>query len=216
MKKLFFVMTALCLPAAGWSQEAVPASSPNDVEALRQQVQALTETVKGLQQQLQKQQEALAKMNAGPTSLPVSDNNSSGSVAASPVPAASPAASAAPLFPTTDDSVVAASVQPTPLPATAASAPPAVNEQFPTTDAAVTNSPETLSATGAGASLTAPMTIAGGGKTYMNISFDGQFALAYSSDRNLDRLETGDHDPQQRGFNARNLELALDGAVDPY
>ena len=26
----------------------------------------------------------------------------------------------------------------------------------------------------------------------------------------------GDHDPQQRGFNARNLELALDGAVDPY
>ena len=60
------------------------------------------------------------------------------------------------------------------------------------------------------------MTIAGGGRTYMNISFDGQFALAYSSDPNLDQLEVGDHDPQQRGFNARNLELALDGAVDPY
>ncbi len=40
--------------------------------------------------------------------------------------------------------------------------------------------------------------------------------FAYSSDRNLDQLEVGDHDPQQRGFNARNLELALDGAVDPY
>jgi hypothetical protein len=26
----------------------------------------------------------------------------------------------------------------------------------------------------------------------------------------------GDHDPQQRGFNARNAEIALDGAVDPY
>ena len=50
----------------------------------------------------------------------------------------------------------------------------------------------------------------------MNISFDGQFALAWSSDPNLDQLEVGDHDPQQRGFNARNLELALDGAVDPY
>src|SRR5205814_8537548 len=59
-------------------------------------------------------------------------------------------------------------------------------------------------------------TIAGGGRNYMNVSFDGLFTLAYSSDRNLDRLETGDHDPQQRGFNARNTELAFDGAVDPY
>ena len=32
----------------------------------------------------------------------------------------------------------------------------------------------------------------------------------------LDRVEVGDHDPQQRGFNARNIELAFDGAVDPY
>ena len=67
-----------------------------------------------------------------------------------------------------------------------------------------------------GATLTAPMTIAGGGKTYMNISFDSVFTLAYSTDPNLDQLEVGDHDPQQRGFNARNAELALDGAVDPY
>ncbi len=50
----------------------------------------------------------------------------------------------------------------------------------------------------------------------MNISFDGLFALAYSSARDLDRVEVGDHDPQQRGFNARNIELAFDGAVDPY
>ena len=32
----------------------------------------------------------------------------------------------------------------------------------------------------------------------------------------LDHVEVGDHDPQQRGFNARNIELAFDGAVDPY
>ena len=50
----------------------------------------------------------------------------------------------------------------------------------------------------------------------MNISFDGMFALAWSSARDLDHIEVGDHDPQQRGFNARNIELAFDGAVDPY
>src|SRR5213076_793495 len=87
---------------------------------------------------------------------------------------------------------------------------------FPTTDTSVvTSAPETISSTGVGASLTQPITI-GGGRNYMNISFDGLFALAYSSDKHLDRIEVGDHDPMQRGFNARNIELALDGAVDPY
>src|SRR5207248_390874 len=87
---------------------------------------------------------------------------------------------------------------------------------FPTSDNAVvasTSEGPTLSSPGS--SLTAPITI-GGGKNYMNISFDGMFALAYSSDPHLDRVEVGDHDPQQRGFNARNIELAFDGAVDPY
>src|SRR2546430_4488516 len=50
----------------------------------------------------------------------------------------------------------------------------------------------------------------------MNISLDGLFALAYSSAADLHNIEVGDHDPQQRGFNARNTELAFDGAVDPY
>ncbi|HVI81982.1 MAG TPA: hypothetical protein VM717_04495 [Chthoniobacterales bacterium] len=63
--------------------------------------------------------------------------------------------------------------------------------------------------------MTQPIGI-GGGKNYMNISFDGLFALAASSDKHLDQLEVGDHDPMQRGFNARNIELAFDGAVDPY
>src|SRR4029077_14429970 len=65
-------------------------------------------------------------------------------------------------------------------------------------------------------SLTQPITIGGGGKNYMNISFDGMFALAGSTARDLDHIEVGDHDPQQRGFNARNIERAFDGAVDPY
>jgi len=62
------------MQAAVLAQTPAPAASPNDVEALRQQVQALTETVKTLQQQLKDQQETLAKMNVGPTTLPSSGN----------------------------------------------------------------------------------------------------------------------------------------------
>src|SRR5204862_946118 len=92
----------------------------------------------------------------------------------------------------------------------------ALSGNFPTSDTSVVSSaPETISSSGAGASLTQPIGI-GSGKNYMNISFDGLFALAGSSARDLDHIEVGDHDPQQRGFNARNIELAFDGAVDPY
>jgi hypothetical protein len=207
LKKIFVVAASLCAQAAVFAQSPSPSPTPNDVEVLRQQVQALTETVKALQQQVKEQQDTLAKMNPEPGTLPANENN-----AATPAPAAS----APPLFPTTDESVVAMAPQPSPIPGAAGPAAAAINEPFPTTDASVTTSAETVSSTGAGASFTAPMTIAGSGRTYMNISFDGQFALAYSSDPNLDQLEVGDHDPQQRGFNARNIELALDGAVDPY
>ena len=41
-------------------------------------------------------------------------------------------------------------------------------------------------------------------------------SAAASTARDLENIEVGDHDPQQRGFNARNIELAFDGAVDPY
>jgi hypothetical protein len=206
MKKLFVIAASLCAQATIFAQEPSPTSAPNDVEILRQQVQALTETVKALQQQLKDQQETLAKMNAGPTTLPASE---------SPAVTPQPTASAPPLFPTNDESVVASAPLPSPLPQASAS-PAALNQAFPTNDASVTTSTETISSTGTGASLTAPITIAGGGKTYMNISFDSVFTLAYSSDRDLSHLEVGDHDPQQRGFNARNSEIALDGAVDPY
>src|SRR5437879_1416265 len=118
-------------------------------------------------------------------------------------------------FPTEDTSVVQSTTAPAASPGPGASASP-LSGGFPTTDTSVvTSAPETISSTGAGASLTQPITI-GGGRNYMNISFDGLFALAYSSARGLDHIEVGDHDPQQRGFNARNIELAFDGAVDPY
>src|SRR5205809_1189664 len=227
MKKIILVTLAIFPVAAVSAQEAAPvaSSSPTptvsnatpakaaDVEALRQQVQSLTETVKALQQQVKDQQAALEKANltgesglpANPEPSPIAGTESSPALTAS----------ALPRFPTEDTSVVSstAAAAPSPGPGGTGTAP---SEAFPTTDTSVvTSAPETISSTGAGASLTQPITI-GGGKNYMNISLDGLFALAYSSARDLDHIEVGDHDPQQRGFNARNIELAFDGAVDPY
>ena len=221
MKKIILVTLAILPVAAVSAQEATPVltSSPAptvsnatlaraaDVEALRQQVQSLTETVKTLQQQVKDQQAALEKANlAGESGLP---QNPEPSPIAAAENSPAPNASVPPRFPTEDTSVVASATAP------AVSGTPAPGG-FPTTDTSVvTSAPETISSTGAGAPLTQPITI-GGGRNYMNISFDGLFALAYSSARDLNDIEVGDHDPQQRGFNARNIELALDGAVDPY
>src|SRR6266513_3261245 len=230
MNKIVLLVLALFAVTAVFAQETTsPAnSSPAptvsnttpataaDVEALRQQVQALTETVKALQQQVKDQQTTLEKANlTGAPALPQNpETPSTATTATSPAPKASPP----PLIPTEDASVVAG---------TATSAPsgaPSVNANgtalpgaFPTSDSSVvTSTAETISSSGASASLPQPITIAGGGKNYMNISFDGLFALAGSTATDLDHVEVGDHDPQQRGFNARNIELAFSGAVDPY
>src|SRR5438270_2720227 len=215
MKNLVAFALAVLLVFDVRAQDAAskPAASP-DVEDLRQQVQALTETVKELKQQMKDQQSAIGKANG---SAPSSSANPEASPVAATSP--SPAASAAGSFATEDASVVSSTTN-----APSAPSGPSVNANgtavsgnFPTSDTSVVSSaPETISSTGAGAALTQPISIGGGGKNYMNISFDGLFALAGSSARELDRIEVGDHDPQQRGFNARNTELAFDGAVDPY
>ena len=62
-----------------------------------------------------------------------------------------------------------------------------------------------------------PLTIARAGSAYMNISFDTLITVGGSSSTNPSgALELGDHDPQKNGFNLRNAEISLDGAVDPY
>src|SRR5882724_1512551 len=202
MKKITLVTLAIFPLATVFAQEAPPASSSSpaptasnatparaaDVDALRQQVQSLTETVKSLQQQVKDQQAALEKANlTGESGLP--QNPEPSPIAAAENPPA-PGASAPPRFPTEDTSVVASN---TARPVSGIPAPGG----FPTTDTSVvTSAPETISSMGAGASLTQPITI-GRGKNYMNISFDGLFALAYSSAADLDHIEVGDHDPQQ-------------------
>jgi TolA-binding protein len=199
-----FAIVAFTIFSAATVFAQVSTSNPNstqagspDVESLRQQVQALTETVKSLQQQLQDQQAKIDRMNqenAPANAEPSPIAGAATSAAPSPgaiAPATSPAASPG-AFPTTDTSVVTSTTE---TPTAVASGASAITPAAP--------------------SLTAPITI-GGGRNYMNVSFDGLFALAYSSARDLDHIEVGDHDPQQRGFNARNTELAFDGAVDPY
>src|ERR1051325_2235587 len=200
----FFVATAFTQDSA----TSTPASA-GEVEALRQQVQSLAETVRTLQQTVKDQQSTIERMNQENAPANAEPSPSAGAAVS---PASSPAAGAAPQFPTEDTSVVTSST----APATSAGASPASSPgAFPTTDPSVVTSSETSPMTTAPPSLTAPITI-GGGRNYMNISFDGLFALAYSSARDLDHIEVGDHDPMQRGFNARNIELAFDGAVDPY
>jgi len=208
-----FVFVATNVAAQSAAPEASPGATSSEVQELRQEVRSLTETVKALQQQVKEQQNVLEKANIAGNQLPQN--------------AETPSASVPALFPTNDSSVVASPSANGKTPLANPTGTPAVpNGGFPTTDESVVTSPAgaisgtaTTNAamiTSPATSLTQPITIAGGGKNYMNISFDGLFALAYSSARDLSNIEVGDHDPQQRGFNARNLEIALDGAVDPY
>ncbi|PYK77880.1 MAG: hypothetical protein DME38_12545 [Verrucomicrobia bacterium] len=213
---------SMIFSGAALAQTPAPTTSASvsDVAALREQVQALTETVKALQQQVKDQQTLLEKANIAGNQSPPPEGPSS--TASAPVPTPLPGTSPQEAFPTTDSSVVANAPSAPGTPAGNAGG--TATGQFPTTDESVVATPPgaVSSTTGtptietATSSLTQPITIGGGGKNYMNISFDGMFALAGSSARDLSHIEVGDHDPQQRGFNARNIELAFDGAVDPY
>jgi hypothetical protein len=62
----------------------------------------------------------------------------------------------------------------------------------------------------------APITLAGGQKNYLNLSFDGLVAAGGSTFGNIGELEPGAHDPKQNGFTIQNLETVFEGAVDPY
>lgn len=56
----------------------------------------------------------------------------------------------------------------------------------------------------------------GSGRSFLNLSFDGLFAGGTSTTTDVTSVETGGHDPSQRGFTVQNTEIVLDGAVDPY
>ena len=199
-------------------QAAEPASTPPSNEAIQQQLQEMQKGIQEMQSRHQTELDALKKQLAdqqvvidslklGPAGLP-----------APPAQAESKPASgdSSPAFPTTDPSLVQDSGGVLPPSALHAKVPDPTGNMFPTTDPlVVTNGLSAASTPGLLGSSGQP----GGGAakgSYLNISFDSVFTGAASPDPNLNSLEVGDHDPKQRGFNARNIELALDGAVDPY
>ncbi len=61
-----------------------------------------------------------------------------------------------------------------------------------------------------------PITLLSGARGYLNLSFDSLADFGWSTRSDVTTLQTGDHDPLQRGFTLPNSELFLDGAVDPY
>ncbi|MEO6785982.1 MAG: hypothetical protein ABI318_07600, partial [Chthoniobacteraceae bacterium] len=206
MKK-HFMLLALC---------AVSGRALGQEPSVQQQLNALQQMVREMQTRHQQELDALKKeiadqhatiedlkKNPAPTTAPTLAAAAAATPPALPTERSSPAGT--PLFPTTDDSVV---VQTTPAPQIApATSSPGGAPLIPTTDSSV------LSLGNLG---TGPITLAGGGKTYLNVSFDAVLAGAASTAHDLSSIEVGDHDPQKRGFNARNIELAFDGAVDPY
>jgi len=65
-------------------------------------------------------------------------------------------------------------------------------------------------------SPTQPLSLLRSGGAYLNISFDALMDFGWSTTADVTALETGDHDPLQRGFTIPNEEIFFDGAVDPY
>jgi hypothetical protein len=184
------IVSGLCHTDNAYAEE-------DDLQTLKKQMIEMQTSLKDLQEAHRKETEALKSEIQGQQKM-IEELQRAAAGGAIPPPVATPAVSEGSLFPTDDPTVVMGERPP---------GPPGGAGAFPTTDASVV---------GDGGLGGAPITLAGAGKSFLNISFDGMFAGAWSTARDLDHFEVGDHDPQQRGFNARNLEIALDGVVDPY
>ena len=214
---LFLTIYLLTPPLEAEASATAPASN----EAIQKQLVEMQKSIEDMQvrhqaeldtlkKQLADQQVVIDTLKQGPSVLPPPGESKPS--ANDPVP----------VIPTTDPSVVpdaGGAAPPVPLPA---GSPAPAGGLFPTTDPSVVagggaaDPAAGLPASGLPAAPAAPAAGGSAKGSYLNISFDAVFTGAASSSPNLGMLEVGDHDPQQRGFNARNIELALDGAVDPY
>ena len=56
----------------------------------------------------------------------------------------------------------------------------------------------------------------GSAQNFINISFDALFAAGWSTADDVEDLQTGGHDPKDRGFTVQNLEAVFEGKIDPY
>ena len=201
----------------GRLQAAEPVSKPPSNEAIQQQLQEMQKGIQEMQSRHQAELDALKKQLADQQVVIDTLKQAPPGLPAPPAQAARMPASGglAPAFPTTDPLLVQESGAAPPASPLPAKGPDPTGNTFPTDDpSVVTHGPSAAPSPGWLGSSGQP----GGGAakgSYLNISFDSVFTGAASSASDLGSLEVGDHDPQQRGFNARNIELALDGAVDP-
>jgi len=189
-------------------QAAEPGAPAISSAEIHQQLLGMQQSIQDMQTRHQAELDALKKQIAEQQTL--IDSLKPATPAAATNKAATP--DPAPAFPTTDPSLVPGAAGALPPAKQAVATPEAAANLIPTTDA-------TVVASGPSAGLLPSGGLIGGAAakgSYLNISFDAMVAGAASTDPKLSSLEVGDHDPQQRGFNARNVELALDGAVDPF
>jgi hypothetical protein len=56
----------------------------------------------------------------------------------------------------------------------------------------------------------------GSARNYLDLSFDALAAAGGTTADDVEKLQLGGHDPNQRGFTVQNLETVLAGTVDPY
>lgn len=56
----------------------------------------------------------------------------------------------------------------------------------------------------------------GSATKFINVSLDVLGTVGGSTEENVEELQIGGHDPNQRGFSLQNAELTLEGRIDPY
>lgn len=214
-KSVFFFASSIFISSHLRAEE--PAALPASNEAVQKQLLEMQKSIQDMETRHQAELDTLKKQIDDQQTV-IDSLKPGGAVAAVPSGPAEvlPVPQETAAFPTSDPMLVpGAAVEPIPN-----NLPVPSGNLFPTTDASlVTDSPSAGPSPGL---IPAPAPIAGGGGasapkgSYLNISFDSIFTGAASTANDLSTLEVGDHDPQQNGFNARNVELALNGAVDPY
>ena len=207
-----FMVAAGVVRGADNRTSATGATLPAPVPSLPEQVLALQQTVAQLQADFQDRIAALTTEVRRQQAL--IDTLAAGAAGANrPTPVASAPTPALPAFPTSDEAIVVVAAPATPPAATDGDAGSASAPRFPTTDELLVGPAAEMAGGGAPVRSASVRSTAG---SYMNVSFNAAATFTVSTSDDLANLEVGDHDPQQRGFNLRNHELALSGAVDPY
>ena len=202
------------LHAAETAEAATSAATtpgPGEVARLREEVASLRRLVEALQQQVQ-------DIRARSAGAPV-DNaapGGAGQTGSAPPVAAAPGGDAAraDLERQLAAELGAGSAAPgTPQTGASQSAAPG---SAPAPGPSATTAQADVPSPGWSAASPIPIVSGAGGRNFLNLSLSGLAAGGFSSAQDVDRVQSGGHDPSQRGFTVQNVETVFDGAVDPY